>query len=314
MNTSYIAANDFSRARNRATLAQIKYFMNAEKNRLLSFHDVKDILKPKNQVYMGSQTVPIARIVGSEGRYRDFNRFFLPRSDFLRNRWESINRAQISDIPLPAIRLYEIGGVYFVRDGNHRVSVARYEGVEEIDAEVISLSTEIKINPSMTPDELAQAVINYEKILFYQETFFGILTGDNTLNFTQPGRYDLVYHHIEAHKYYLNQEEEEELLFEEALVSWYNDVYKPIIKIIEENKIGLNFPGRSSSDLYVWIVQHWDFLKKENGFNFALADAARDFSERYGNSKGRFFRFLAALLSKLFRPRRRRRSRRKKRK
>ena len=305
------AERDFNRARNKALLSRIQNIMEVERDNLLSFTEVKDILKPRSEVYRGMQTVPISKIVGSEGRYRDFNRYFLPRSDFLRTRWESIDRAQINDIILPAIRLYEIGGVYFVRDGNHRVSVARYKGMEDIDAEVISLSTEIKINPSMTPDEMAQAVIDYEKRLFYEDTFFGIITGDNTLNFTQPGRYDLVYHHILAHKYFLNQNKEEELLLEEAIVSWYNDVYRPIIEIIEENKIGLNFPGRSSSDLYVWIVQHWDFLKKENGINFALADAARDFSERYGNSKGRFFRLLAAIITKLFH--RRRRPRRKKR-
>ncbi|MCL2810196.1 MAG: transcriptional regulator, partial [Treponema sp.] len=71
------ASMDFSRARGKAILSQIQNFLNVDRDRLLSFNDVKDILKPKNEVYMGSQTVPIKLIVGSEGRYHDFNKYFL---------------------------------------------------------------------------------------------------------------------------------------------------------------------------------------------------------------------------------------------
>ena len=294
------AAHDFNRARNRALLSRIQHFMNADKDNMLSFSDVKKILKPRNEVYRGMQEVPISKIVGSEGRYRDFNKYFLPRSEFLRARWERVDRAKIRDIPLPAIQLYEIGGAYFVRDGNHRVSVARSQGAMDIDAEVTSLSTEISINPSMTVDELREAVIKYEKNIFYEKTSFGELTGDMNLDFTQPGRYDVIYNHILVHKYYLNQNQKEELPFEQALVSWYNNVYCPIIKIIDEDMLCVNFPGKSPSDLYVWIVKHWDYLKKQYGVHYSVAAAARDFSVKYGNSKGRFFRLLAAILEKIF--------------
>jgi len=294
------AAQDFNRARNRATLSRIQHFMNTDRDNLLSFNAVKEILKPKNEVYRGMREVPISKIVGSEGRYHDFNKYFLPRSEFLRSRWERVDRAKIRDIPLPAIHLYEIGGVYFVRDGNHRVSVARSQGGEEIDAEVTSLSTEINIDPSMTVDDLKAAVCGYEKKVFYEKTMFGELTGDPNLNFTNPGCYDVIYNHILVHKYYLNQSMEEEIPFDEALVSWHNNVYSPIIKIIDEDMLCLNFPGTSPSDLYVWIVKHWHYLKKENGVHYSVAEAARDFSTKYGNSKGRFFRFIAAILAKLF--------------
>lgn len=294
------AAEDFNHARNRAILSRIQHFMNADKDNLLSFNDVKEILKPKNEVYRGMQEIPINKIVGSEGRYRDFNKYFLPRSEFLRTRWENIDRAKLKDIPLPPIQLYEIGGAYFVRDGNHRVSVARAQGGEEIDAEVTSLSSEIAITPSMTAEDLKAAVIEYEKKIFYEKTNFGALTGDTKLDFSNPGRYDVIYNHILVHKYYLNQNVEGELPFDEALVSWYENVYKPIIKIIDEDMLCLNFPGRSPSDLYVWIVKHWDYLKKDNGVHYSIADAARDFSVKYGNSRGKFFRFLAVILSKIF--------------
>jgi hypothetical protein len=294
------ASSDFSRARGKALLSRIQHFMNADRDRLLSFNDVKEILKPKNEVYRGTRTVPVNLIVGSEGRYRDFNKYFLPKSEYLRNRWERVDEAHLKYLVLPPIQLYEIGGVYFVRDGNHRVSVARAQGVEFIDAEVTSLSSEIQISPSMTSDDLREALLDYEKKIFYEKTNFGELTGDYALTFTAPGSYDVIYNHILVHKYFLNQDKTGEIPFSQALVFWYNNVYRPIIEIIREQWLLVHFPGRSEGDLYVWIVKHWDFLKKKYGV-YSLVEAALDFSRKYGQSRGRFFRFLALLAERLFR-------------
>jgi hypothetical protein len=293
------ASEDFSRARGKALLTGIQYFLNADRDRLLSFNDVKDILKPKNQVYRGTQTVPINLVVGSEGRYRDFNKYFFPRAEHLRNRWERVDEAHIMDIALPPIQLYELGGVYFVRDGNHRVSVAKAQGVEFIDAEVTSLATEISMRPSMTTEDLTRALIEYEKKVFYEKTQFGELTGCGNLDFTAPGRYDVIYNHILVHKYFLNQHTSGEIPFSSALVSWYNKVYCPVIDIIKEQCILLHFPGRSPGDLYVWLVKHWDLLKKKYG-SYSLAEAAQDFSRKYGRSRGKARRFLAFLIDRIF--------------
>jgi hypothetical protein len=292
-------ADDFNKARNRAFLSRLQNFMNSKRDDLLSFYDVKEILKPKNQVYLGMQTVPIKLILGSEGRYRDFNKYFFPRSEFLRARWQRVDMAHIKDIPLPAIQLYEIGGAYFVRDGNHRVSVANSQGGELIDAEVISLSSEISITPSMTQEDLKKAVIEYEKKIFYEKTNFEALTGDKNLNFTSPGCYDRIYRHILEHKYFRNENISEEIPFSDALVSWYKEVYEPIVKIINEEKLCRNFSGKSPSDLYVWIVRHWDFLKKKNGVHYSVSNAARNFALRYGSRKT-FLGSLGILLGKIF--------------
>jgi len=294
------ASFDFSRARTKAIFFQIQNFLNTDRDKLLSFNDVKDILKPKNEVYRGNQTVPIKMIVGSEGRYHDFNKFFLPKKEHLRYRWQRVDEAHIKDIILPPIQLYEIGGAYFVRDGNHRVSVAKAQGVEFIDAVVTSLTTEVNIKPSMTADELREALIEYEKNIFYEKTGFGELTNYYGLNFSSPGRYDVIYNHILVHKYYLNENKEEEIQFSEALVSWYNNVYNPVIEIIKEQWLLANFPGRTEADLYVWIVKHWDFLKKKYG-KYSLAEAAGDFSKKYGQSQGSFFRLFALLADRIFR-------------
>ena len=303
MNSNMIAqqaSDDFSRAKGKALLSQIQNFMNTDRNKLLSFHDVKDILKPKNEVYMGSRVVPIKLIAGSEGRYNDFTKYFLPKREHLRQRWQRVDEAHIKDIILPSILLYEIGGVYFVRDGNHRVSVAKMQNVEFIDAEVIRLSTEISIKPSMTTEDLTNALINYEKKIFYTETYFGDLTDNWDLDFSSPGRYDVIYNHILVHKYYLNEDIEEEIPFNDALVSWYNNVYNPVISVIKEQWLLVNFPGRTESDLYVWIIKHWDFLKKKYG-TYSLTLAARDFSKKYGQDKGKIWRFLALLADRIFR-------------
>jgi hypothetical protein len=253
-----------------------------DNQQLLSLGEVKDVIRPKSETYRGMQTVPIDRIAGSEGRYRDFNKGFLPKREASRGRWTSIDKAHLQHVTLPPIRLYEIGGIYFVRDGNHRVSVARSQGVMAIDAEVSSLGTEIRLDPRMTRADLKRAVIDYEKELFYGRTRFDKLLPGFDLVFTEPGRYDEVQHHIEVHKYYLNQSYVGEISFEDAMVSWYNNVFRPIIDLIEAENILARFPGRTAEDLYMWIVKHWDELKQKYGSDYPVQEAARDFATRFG--------------------------------
>ena len=271
------AQEDFSRARNKAWINEMQNIMHPDKKRLLSLNDVKKILKPKNEVYIGLKTIPIKKIVGSEGRYNDFDNHFLPRSNELKQRWVNIDQAHLSDIVLPPIQLYELGGLYFVRDGNHRVSVAKTQGVEFIDAEVISLQSEVQLPPDVRLDTLLDAVIRYEKRVFYNETHFGDLTDYWDLDFTATGRYDVIYNHILVHKYYMNEQQHTEIDFNDALVSWYKTVYLPVIAVIDKYKLLSDFKDRTKSDIYVWIVKHWDRLKQKNGNDFSLDEAALDF-------------------------------------
>ena len=274
------AQEDFSKARNKAWINEMQHVMHPDKKRLLSFNDVKKILKPKNEVYIGLKTVPIKKIVGSEGRYNDFDNHFLPRSNELKQRWVNVDQAHLSDIVLPPIQLYELGGLYFVRDGNHRVSVAKTQGVEFIDAEVISLQSEVQLPPDVRLDTLLAAVIRYEKRVFYNETHFGDLTDYWDLDFTEAGRYDVIYNHILVHKYYMNEQQQTEIDFSDALLSWFQTVYLPVIDVIDKYNLLSDFKDRTKSDIYVWIVTHWDRLKQKNGNDFSLDDAARDFVAR----------------------------------
>ena len=136
---------DFSKARNKAFFNEIQHLLSPEEASLISLNDVKQLIRPVNETYLGMKVIPIDKIIGSEGRYKDFDNNFFPKSSHLRNRWEHVDEAAIKEINLPPIKVYEIAGLYFVRDGNHRVSVAKARGTEFIDAEVVTLQSEIKL-------------------------------------------------------------------------------------------------------------------------------------------------------------------------
>mgnify|MGYP000850967369 CR=1 FL=1 len=275
---------DFTKARNKALFNEIQHFLNPEETELLSFTDIKKWLKPQNEVYLGMQVVPVALIAGSEGRFKDFDNHFFPRNAHLKSRWERIDEAHLQNVILPPILLYEIGGLYFVRDGNHRVSVARSQGIENIDAEVVSLKSEIKLRPGMTKHQILKAVLNYEKRTFYAETGFGDITEDWNIDFTSPGEYDILYNHILIHKYYINMNQTEEIPLHDAVLSWYKNVYTPLIQILINQKIMKKFKHNTLSDMYVWIIKYWEELKDKFGSEISLDDAASEFSEKYGKT------------------------------
>lgn len=278
------ARDDFNKAKNRATIASILNALTPRKQSLLSLQDVRNILQPKSETYRGMRVVPLQQIVGSEGRYRDFSREFLPKYEYLRKRWEGIDKAHLNHLILPPIKLYQIGDVYFVRDGNHRVSVAKLQGVLNIDAEVIELTSEIPVHEASGIEELVRLVVRYEKDRLYRETELGSVVPYEELDFSEPGRFSEILRHIQGHKYFLNLEQAEEIPFLEAARSWYHTIYRPIVDIIDAERYLARFPGRTSSDLYLWIVQHWDGLKKKYGHGFSMKLAADDYSRQFGRS------------------------------
>lgn len=293
-----MADMDFSKARLREAFSTMASFMSPGRRRLLALDEVRSILKIRGEEYRGVLSVPVDMIIGSEGRYRDFARGFLPRHGYLRDRWVRVDSAHYHDVILPPVRLYELGGAYFVRDGNHRVSVARMQGVLEIDAEVVSLSSAIRIDKSMGMDDIRKALIDYEKKEFYAQTLFGQVTEDPDLDFTTPGAYDQVVEHILVHKYYMNQGSDREIDFVNAIDSWYRSVYAPIADTIRRERLTDRFPGRTVSDLYLYIVKHWDALKKRYGIHYPASEAARDFATKYGTT---FTKSMRTLIARLFR-------------
>lgn len=279
--SSQQAEEDFSKARNKAFINEIQHLLAPEEVKLISLNDIKQLVKPINETYVGMKVVPIAKIVGSEGRYKDFDNHFFPKSSHLKARWEHVDEAHLNSIDLPPIKVYEISGLYFVRDGNHRVSVAKAKGVEFIDAEVVSLQSEIKLKQPDNLQDAIKQIINYEKRVFYMQTGFGDITDYWCLDFSATGRYDVILNHILTHKYYMNQGIEEEISMEEAILSWFNTVYLPIVQGIRRKHILHKFPKRTPSDLYVWVVRYWDELKSKFGENMPIDKVVEDFGKNY---------------------------------
>ena len=139
---------DFTRARGKARRTKVMSFVSRRSDDLPTFRQIQRIVHPNGQGYAGCKTIPVGSIVGSEDRSADFNRDFMPRKAFLQNRWCNVDTAFYQGKILPPIQVLELGGVYFIRDGNHRVSVARAHGVAYIDAEVTEMRSEMKIDPS----------------------------------------------------------------------------------------------------------------------------------------------------------------------
>ena len=124
---------------------------------------------------------------------------------------------------------------------------------------------------------MVKQVIYYEKRVFYAETNFGDITDCWTLDFSTTGQYDLIYNHILIHKYYINMDKPQEIPFEDAVASWYEHVYMPVIYAIKNHRILKLFKNRTTSDLYIYFIKYWDELKQKFGNDFSLDVAAENF-------------------------------------
>jgi len=151
------AAKEFAGARKKALLRRIWAFLrrNPGSNRLLSFEEARVALDPWRQAYcLGRQAVPVERNVGSEGRHTDSEDEFLPLKGSSEGRWRSAYAALRRDEELPPVSLLKVGDAYFVRDGNHRVSVARWLGVERLDAEVVEVRAAVPVKAAISARDL----------------------------------------------------------------------------------------------------------------------------------------------------------------
>ena len=148
---------DFTRALRRAFFYRLRARLRGDPSPHLapSFDEAARALGARNKLPLGRRVVAVDKIVGSVGRSRDFDRDFLPLKRSLGERWKRVDRAFHRGVELPAVELYELGGSYFVVDGNHRISVARYQGVRWIEADVTRLHAGTPGTPS-GPTGIAQ--------------------------------------------------------------------------------------------------------------------------------------------------------------
>jgi hypothetical protein len=272
------ARADFGTARRKAFWNEIFSFLGGRSNRLLSWDEVRDKLGVRGQFYQGIQAVPVDKIIGSVGRYRDFDRVFLPTHDRTAGRWRSIARAHYDEVSLPPVKLYQIGEAYFVLDGNHRVSVARERGIEFVDAEVIEVVTSVPVTADLDADDLE---IKGEYARFLDRTQLDRLRPEQNIEFTIGGGYERLLKHIAVHRYFMGLEQQRFISEDEAVCDWYDNLYLPLVHIIRAKDILADFPGRTEADLYLWIMDHQHYLREQFGLEVGTEQAAEHFADHY---------------------------------
>ena len=231
----------------------LKRLFKAEKelNRLPSFSERQESEGAFDPVERGISLVPLDMIVGSVGRYRDFDSQFKPTSNSLdmNERLVAIIGKMKEGRSMPPISLYQIKDDYFILDGHHRVTAARKLGHTEISANVI---------------ELLPSTDTLENRLYMERTNFRDKAGlPKTIELTEFGQFDRLDWQIREHQSYLSAELDQDITYQRAATDWYRTIYMPLLKIIESNRMVLPFKGRTNDDLYLYISYHqWEQGKK----------------------------------------------------
>ena len=248
---------------------------------LLSFEQVSEKLQLSNVQYLGLQEVLLGQIAGSVGRYYEFTRAFLPRQDYLQDRWQRIEQLVATGHDMPPIELYQVGQVYFVRDGNHRVSVARQYGVSSLKAHVWQYETPIAFDPDSDIDEL---LCRTAHTAFLERTHVDHLCPDVQIRLTRPGGYEDLLQEIEAFQQVLVEVDRREIPFDEAVTLWCDIRYLPIVEIIRQRQVLAGFPGRTETDLYLWLRRNREELATAYEHGVLFEEAADDLTRRFSEA------------------------------
>jgi len=266
---------DYRRARLRAFFSGILAAVSGHPRQLLAFEQVREKLHLGGPVYRGVKTVPLAKVVGSVDRYRDFDRAFMPTQSHTEDRWRRVNRAWYQDVSLPPVVLYQVGDVYFVVDGHHRVSVARDKGQEFLDAEVREVRPRVPLTPDVRPEDLERLEA---KVEFLERTQIDRLLPGVDIAPTILGGYDRLIEHLAVHRYFLGLELQREVSTEEAIRRWYETLYRPVVDVVRASGILEDFTDRTETDLYLWVMDHLHYLRSDPDRKTTdPAQAAEDF-------------------------------------
>ncbi len=190
--------------------------------------------------------------MGSVNRYVDFNRRFYPLQDNDEGRWARLKMV-VEEEGLMPIDVFKIGGMYFVMDGNHRVSIARQNDAAHIEAFVTELRTKIKLTEN---DDIHDVIMRAEHFELLEDTRLDKLRPEMDIKVTIPGSYRKIYEHIEVHRYYMGLEKNREITMDEAVTSWTDNVYLPAVHAIRDYKVLDDLPNRTEADLYLWLKKH----------------------------------------------------------
>ncbi|MCJ7567972.1 MAG: hypothetical protein MUO58_10575, partial [Anaerolineales bacterium] len=289
-----MAVQDFRRARRKAALQEVFSRFSSKSADLLSYEDVRDSLKGRKSAKQDLMEIPLDAIVGSVGRYKDFSRKFLPLQDSDEGRWARVKAAVMESPGLSPIEVYQIGEVYFVLDGNHRVSVARELAATHIQAYVTEVVTKVAISPNIQPDDL---IVKAEYADFLELSRLDVLCPEADMSVTVPGQYHKLAQQISIVRDFLSNERKKEISDEQAVVYWCDKVYLPVARAIMDRGLLREFPDRTVTDLYLWVYEHRKALEKSLGWDIEPEEAASDLVERF--SPG-LFRKVSRMWQRLF--------------
>ncbi len=264
------AESDFMRARRHQVLSGLAARLRNDTDDVvqsMSFDDVVEALGRKAENYLGAKVIPLDAIVGSVDKVRDFDRRFRPTSAVSRQRWERLARASRSGEVIPPIEVYQIGDYYFVRDGHHRVSVARSLGIDLIEAKVTAIDT------FLTPVGIgarADLELKYWRRLMLERVPF---TGEAraAVAVDEPFDYGVIAETVEA--WAARMMHAEGAYMDKATMAnrWYAEEFKPVVEMIED--AGVRGKDERPAEAYLRVACERYRLIREHEWNAEVMGA-----------------------------------------
>jgi hypothetical protein len=245
------AQTDFTRARRQRALSRLSARLRREPsdvNLILPFDEVVGALGRAGERDLGLKSIPLDSIVGTVDRGKDFDRSFRPTSGRVRRRWQGIAEAQRRGRDMPPISVYRVGELHFVRDGHHRVSVARAQGRTHIDAFVVEVQTRVSPDAGIRPSDLP---LKGHERLFLERVPVGP-EGQQRVRPSDPWDYGCLAEGVEAWGLRAIQARGEFMTREEVAEAWFREDYLPIVATLRE--AGLGSGGENETDLYMRVV------------------------------------------------------------
>ena len=213
------------------------------------FEKVREAEEAFTSIDRGTSLVPLDRIVGSVGRYHDFDEKFRPVSQRSNERLRSLTTAMSQGKKIPPISLYQIKDHYYILDGHHRFTAAKNLGHDHLSACILEL---------LPSKDTLENKLYIEKIGFRDR--FNLTSGPEL---TEPGQYRYLQEQIDEHFRYLSKDARQQITPSQAAADWYQTIYLPLKKLIENSGLINSFKNRTVDDLYLYISLHqWKFGKE----------------------------------------------------
>ena len=265
------AESDFSRARRRRALARLAARLRRadDVDHILPFEEVIRALGRTGERRLGEQTVPLDSIVGTVDRSREFDRAFRPTSPRVRERWQRINLAQRKGAALPPIDVYRIGDMHFVKDGHHRVSVARALGHRDINAYVTEVLTQVGAGREIRLRDLP--LKSHERLFFDRVPLPPEMR--ERIHLSDEWRYAALAEAVEAWGFRAIQAREQWMSRRDVAEAWFREEYEPVVLMLGEARL---IPkGVTDTEAYMQVAALRYLILRTHEWDDAIIDAIR---------------------------------------